>query len=183
MRTFSTWLLGVATALVAPSLAADAGPPVPRGWVLTFGANGGYSMHPERANGAVLGAEVSAPYLASSGLWFGAYADALHDFGPRRQRLSFGPELGFAVFGVDGGPLLELADGATRTGFTLRGVLTLGVLGLYGRYGYLDGADPERGFGEIGLLIKAFTPLSEQPRRGAPPRDREPTRPGATDAP
>ncbi len=175
MRTHLAWLLGAATALVAPPIAADAGPPVPQGWTLLFGANGGYSMHPEHGNGAVLGAEVSAPYLAKSGLWFGAYADALHDFGPRRQRLSLGPELGFGFFGVDGGPLLELADGATRTGFTIRGLLTLGVIGLYGRYGTLGGADPERGFGEVGLLIKAFTPLSDQPTRG-PRRYEEPAR-------
>ena len=175
MRKLSACSISLAAMLVAPTLGADAGPRIPKGWVLTFGANGGFSMHPERSNGAVLGAEVSAPYLADSGFWFGAYADTLHDFGPGWQRFSFGPEAGFAIFGVDGGLLAELADGTMRKGYTIRGVLTLGVLGLYGRYGSLGGPDPERGFGEIGLLMKAFWPLSEQPRRGGPPRPLPPS--------
>jgi len=164
-----TTLLGAALALVAPPLGADAGPRVPQGWLLTFGANGGYSLHPDGANGAVLGAEVSAPYLASSGYWYGAYADALHDFGPRRQRFSLGPELGVAVLGVDGGLLAELADGSMRTGYTVRGLLTFGVIALYGRYGHLGG-EGEASFGEIGLLIKGYKELSPQPPRGAPLR-------------
>lgn len=178
MRNVAAVMLFAGSLLVAAPLSADAGPRIPKGWVLTFGPTAGFSMHEQRSNGAVLGGEISAPYLMDSGFWIGAYADALHDFGPSRQRLSIGPEAGFAIFGVDGGFLTEIADGYVRKGYTMRGVLTLGVLGLYGRYGHLDGKDPEASFGEIGLLFKGFTTLSEQPQRGPRPR---PVPPPATD--
>lgn len=169
MRKLVVPLIAAAASLHAATLSADAGPRIPQGWVLTFGPTAGFSMHDQRANGAVLGAEVSAPYMMNSGFWIGAYADTLRDFGPQRTRLSVGPEMGFAILGVDGGFLTEFADGYVRKGYTMRGVLTLGVLGLYGRYGKLNGPDAESSFGEIGLLIKAFTPLSEQPQRGPRP--------------
>jgi hypothetical protein len=112
--------------------------------------------------GWTIGAEVSAVHyidniemLRGGGfLWaMGGYADALWDFGSDSFRMSVGPELVWLFFGIDGGYLLQLHDGAIGHGLAGRAFFSLGFVSFYSRIGSTWGAVDDT-FMEVGFLFK-----------------------------
>lgn len=126
-------------------------------------------------SGGVLGAEASLVRFPVANEYFaGAYVDALYDFGNRRTRLSLGPEIGFRLFGLDGGPALQIGEGRTDLGWYARGFFTMGFFSIYARTGSFPGAPDPRAFLEGGVLLKlpflvAADPLPPEPRESPPP--------------
>ncbi len=137
----------------------------------------GGSIH-EGPNGLLLGGELSAGWLRTNPpndetapFWLGVYADGLHDGGSDTGRVSIGPELGYFIFGVDGGVVRE-TGGAGRSGFSGRVTLSIPVtwndrakhprlstvttVSLYFRRVIWRGESA--GHGEIGLLVKWALP-------------------------
>ena len=144
----------VAVLLVAAGHArADAGPKIAdKALYLPVGLSVGGAFHHEN-KGLTLGAEASLAHWRE-GWWMGLYSDILHDFGNERTRLSIGPEFGYGFFGIDGGLLTQLGDDKLYTGYQVRGLLTMSVIALYGRGGYLPSHPTEQGFAEFGVLFK-----------------------------
>lgn len=170
--------LALVLGLSAGTASGDAGPRIDNGLYVMPGPILAAAFHPVQSNGMVFGAEVSVPYFRD-GLWAGAYGDVVRDFGASTTRFTFGPELGLGPLGVDGGYLFQIAEHGTRHGYALRGLLTLGIVGLYTRYGHLSGGDPgdESHFTEVGVLIKAFFPAATDERRRYRGRPVEPPPP------
>jgi hypothetical protein len=145
----------LAIALLPSRTRADAGFPIPDpGWYSLVGGNVGMSLLARQSNGAVLGAEASIVHLGREATWAGGYIDVVHDTSWNTQRISIGPELGLAMFGIDGGYLMQLDHGALEHGVVVRPLITFGVVALYGRYGHLFIGDGREDFGELGLLLK-----------------------------
>jgi len=81
-----------------------------------------------------VGFEASAVKLPGADFWwFGGYVDFVQVLPNRASRLSLGPELGWGPVGVDAGLLGEYSGrtGKFNAGLQARGMLTLGVLGIY----------------------------------------------------
>lgn len=150
-------------ALTSPAIAdLQSGPFVSGGGAL------GLALH-DAGTGLILGGEISGGYLwvlnkdnddgpMLSRLlfeygWVGGYADVIRDFASDRTRVSFGPELGRAIFGFDGGLLLELGD-EQRTGITLRPAVTFGIITVYVRFAHFFDELSEPSFFELGILVK-----------------------------
>ena len=162
-------------ALIFPTrLHADAGPWISSGWYLPVGLNLGAGIHPDLNHGFVLGGEISAAYLSSrNGVWGGLYVDGVWDWGSDTTRVSFGGEVGFAFIGLDMGYLWDIGPGWDhRQGLSLRGLLTISIVTITGRWGHLFSGDPvERDFGEVGILIKFPIFLTEGGRAYRPRRE------------
>lgn len=144
-------------ALAAPSVASAEDRTLVVGyqpaWFVLAGATGGASFGADE-NGGYLGVEVSAARMLR-GWWYGIYGDALYDFGTAVPSLSFGPEFGYWLLGVDGG--VALRPGAQRVvdfGPTVRGMLTLGLFSLYYRRSFWPNAVENRTVSQVGLLLK-----------------------------
>jgi hypothetical protein len=139
---------------------------------LHTGVNLGRSIYDQAGDGFVLGGESSLVLLhlgdddgadvdhdtpgipmIGTPTWVGIYGDVLRDTGSDTTRISFGPELGHELIGVDGGLLVQLGD-QRRWGFTVRPVLTVGVLAIYGRWGHFLDDEPRPDVVEAGLLVK-----------------------------
>ncbi len=150
---------------------ADMGPHISSGWYLPVGLNLGASLHPKVHHGFLVGGEVSFVHLGAKKLiWAGGYVDALHDLGAKATRFSFGPEFGWSIVGIDAGYMGDVRDGEYHHGMTIRAMLTLGIVTLYGRWGHVFGLERESDFGEIGFLFKAPIPLKVDPyTRPGPP--------------
>jgi hypothetical protein len=168
MSSFGRWLLFGAVALASTALVerearADFGPKFDETGFVSLGLNTSYSMHPRPiSNGFVFGGEASVGYLnMGRAFWVGAYSDVLRDFGADATRFSVGPELGFAIVGLDGGYVGDYRDGKYHHGFSMRLQLTLVIFSLYGRGGKIFGDPLESGFGEIGFLYKIPIPFLE----------------------
>jgi hypothetical protein len=148
----------VSAMLAASGAAADSPLTIARGWDVSPGLP--FALSARRGGGGfVTGAELSlAGYEVigppGHGWWTGLYVDGVHDFGTSGRRLTIGPEIGSTVFGVDGGYLFERVDGRSFHGLCVRPLLTIGVVSLVGRVGWLpESSSPI--FGEIGILLKA----------------------------
>lgn len=137
------------------------------GVFVPVGANVGGSMRTGDGGGLVLGAEASVVYF--NGAWVGAYADALWDFGPSELRHSIGPEIGLGPLGVDFGYLGAVRDGNYRPGYAARGMLTIALLSVYGRYGHVFGEPRNEEFAEVGVLLKVPIPVGSHGRPPRPP--------------
>lgn len=102
----------------------------------------------------LIGAEVSVVANQIFG-WVGAYADAVYD---GDFRMSFGPEFGLLIFGLDGGLLLDFRDGTVARGYVLRPHIAVptahGVFVPYWRTG--KNLDTDQSFAELGLLFKMY---------------------------
>lgn len=131
---------------------------------LPVGANLGAAIHPGLRSGFLFGAEASLVYPVSSGLWYGGYVDALGDTGARAFRWSTGPELGFGFVGLDGGYLGQAGKAGYSHGVTARGLLTLGLVAVYGRWGHLFGDTGAENFAEVGALLKFPIELWRNPK-------------------
>jgi hypothetical protein len=165
----ATLLFGLAA---GPAL-ADAAPKFHNAWYLPVGISGGVAIHDGADDGFVGGLEASIVRNDDYN-WMGAYADVVHDFAADTTRISLGPELGEAIFGIDGGYVLETGGGRTRHGVAVRPMFSLGVIMLYGRLEWLA-TEPSETLGEVGLLLKVPIELHNEPAyHGRPDLEPEP---------
>jgi hypothetical protein len=129
------------------------------GLYLPIGVSAAGAYGSDDQSGLALGAEaslVSLGLVGPGGTWLGGYTDACWDFGADAFRHSAGPQLGIAMLGLDLGYLGEVRDGQYRPGFTARGLVTMGILSLFGRYGRLYGGAgrDDEDVAEFGVLAK-----------------------------
>lgn len=103
--------------------------------------------------GLLLGGEVSVVHQTTEFAWFGAYVDAVHDFGRDHTRFSLGPELGWSAFGLDAGYLLSNSGNDLRHGVTLRPLVSIGYVTLFGRFSKHVNVGG-RVWSELGVLLK-----------------------------
>jgi len=137
--------------LAIPGTASASGADVD-GWYLLPGVPLGATWAGGDPAKFTAGLELSVARFLDDATWYGVYTDLVHNDG--HTRVSIGPALGWAFFGLDGGVLLR-DDG--EPGFTFRPLLTAGFLAVYYRYGaYFDGSIT---FHETGALIKLPLPL------------------------
>jgi hypothetical protein len=151
-------------ALVALASLLTAGCTTTQELFVPIGLNAGGVVHRDPVpTGSVIGAEVSAVVATVDrvasipfdvGAWKGGYADVLWDTGSDRVRMSLGPEIGWAFFGLDGGPLLQIGGGAVHPGFATRVLVTLGFVSTYVRMGGVAGDHSAQPFTEFGALLK-----------------------------
>jgi len=130
-------------------------------WYLPVGLNAGITGVGSSRVGAILGAEASVAKLMPDMGWFGAYVDGGYMTAERAVRFSVGPEVGYSLLGLDAGFLDVVAGGRDLVGFTVRPMLTIGLVALYGRWDHtvsFGGGDN----GQIGVLLKYPLPLSGQ---------------------
>jgi hypothetical protein len=128
------------------------------GWYLPVGIDAGVAFLRGSA-GAILGVEASVVHIDRRNAWLGAYAEAAYLTNEGATRFSIGPEVGFLILGLDGGFLDVVDHGNSLVGFTLRPMLTFGVLAVYGRWDHTFSNGGEDG-GQIGILVKVPVPLS-----------------------
>lgn len=129
------------------------------GLYLPIGATAAGAYRSDDTSGLALGGEASLVSLGAvgpPGTWLGGYADARWDFGADALLHSVGPQFGIAMLGLDLGYLGEASGGRYRPGFTARGLLTIGILSLFGRYGRLYGeaGQDDEDVAEFGVLAK-----------------------------
>jgi hypothetical protein len=150
IATAAAWLLFARRSL------ADASPHFHLdNWYAPIGANIGFSWHPQRSDGLLLGAEASLVRLSNNGTRFaGGYADYLYDFGAHAHRVSVGPEFGWNIFGFDGGIVNEFASGAMHVGIRVRGYVSLVLLIPYIGQTLMFAPNGERTYTEFGALFK-----------------------------
>lgn len=121
-------------------------------WFILSGVGGGGSFG-SAGGGGFLGGELSLARIYE-GRWSGIFADANYDFGQSRTTLTFGPEFGAAILGVDGGAALRLGGDDLEWGGQGRLTLALGLFSLYGRYGYWPDSSFAKHTGQVGFLFK-----------------------------
>lgn len=162
------WSAGLAVALSVGEAHADERPrPVDEhNWdpYVLVGPNLALTRNPKVGSGAAVGGEGSFVLINDVFLWGGGYADVIHDFGPKATRVSFGPELGLTIIGVDTGVVLSSQDGL-HAGWTGRILLTFPIVELYARVGTLFSEKDT--WGEFGVMIKV--PVSLKDRNPPPP--------------
>lgn len=123
----------------------------PSGSWLLAGVNAGATGR-DGEYGFLGGVELSAARTDNDLKWYGAFLDVVVDLERESARLSFGPELGYRIFGVDGGFVLESGPDRTRYGMAIRPLLTFVFIDPYARLGWLsEGAGV---FTEFGVLLK-----------------------------
>lgn len=131
-------LVGLAASWPRPAAADD--PPFTIGaqpaWFLLGGVTSGGTVG-TGATGGYLGGELSLARMRDAN-YVGLYADGYYDFGIDRTYVTGGVELGHQFLGIDAGPALRLARGATDAGVAARVNLSIGVFGIYVRYAYFD---------------------------------------------
>jgi hypothetical protein len=125
------------------------------GWYLPVGVDLAYAWLPAGTTGALLGGEASVAYVdfSSTPHWYGAFVSGGYLTNTTAGRFSVGPEVGYAIFGLDGGFVDVVSSGKDYAGFTLRPMLTVGFLTLYGRWDHLvsgGGTDMK----QAGVLLK-----------------------------
>jgi hypothetical protein len=98
--------------------------------------------------------------------WVGGYGDVVYDFGTETGRVTFGPEIGCLIFGLDGGLVRELG-GTGRWGLAIRPSITFPVslkppmtLSLYARVERWNGSGDEPSDVEVGLGVKYVLPFT-----------------------
>lgn len=167
LRTILPAVGAAALALAAAGEARASGFDIDGVWA-PVGVELGGSFNGQDRGGFFVGPEVSVVYF-QHGIWAGGFADATWDFGSEQLRHAIGPELGFGPFGVDFGYLGVLQDGAYRPGYAARGMLTLSLITVYGRYGHVFDDAPIPSFGEVGVLLKVPIPVAIERSYPPPP--------------
>ena len=131
------------------------------GWYLPVGINAGVAGIGSHDVGAILGGEASVARLTGHTQWFGVYADGGYMTNGRALRFSGGPEAGLGFIGIDGGFLDVVESGHNLVGFTVRPLLTIGFLAVYGRWDHTFSSGGQD-TGQIGVLVKWPIPLEGQ---------------------
>jgi len=129
------------------------------------GVNLGAALRGEGDNGFLLGGELSLvrlwPELHDMPMVIlGGYGDFVHDFGSDTRRLSFGPEFGAYLMGIDLGPVFEWAPERSDVGGRARFFGSLGAVTLYVGEGYVFTRSTARFSTELGLLLKFPIPIA-----------------------
>jgi len=162
--------LGAASLVLASGTArADGAPKFNSGWWLPVGLSLGGAFRSELPDGFFIGGEASGVYLwtddGPGGMWLGAMADAVYDFGTEAFRHRIGPEIGWWFLGAEVAYLGEARGGEYRPGISVRASgNVLGILNLYGGYGRTYGSDGASSYGEFGGLLKFPIPLTATTR-------------------
>jgi hypothetical protein len=125
------------------------------GWYMPAGIDLAVAILPNSSPGALLGGEISLAYLELNDTpkWFGVFASAAYVTNANVERFSVGPEIGLAIFGLDGGLVDVVGGGQNAAGVTLRPMLTVGFATIYGRWDHTfanGGVDS----GQIGGMLK-----------------------------
>lgn len=102
----------------------------------------------------VLGGEVSVVRQTTEFVWFGAYVDGVRDFGRDQTRFSVGPEVGWSCLGLDAGYLLLSGANGVAHGITLRPLVSMGYVTLFGRFSKELTSSNTKIWSELGLLLK-----------------------------
>jgi hypothetical protein len=158
--------VAIASTLFAADALADFGPKFNDDWFFPVGVNAAAAFgNSSRSAGFVGGLEASLVHIDKDLDWVGAYGDVSFDTGIHRTRLTIGPEIGAACFGVDGGFAMLLGGDKPYPGFALRPMITLSLVTLYGRFVDFPGEPTNTAWGELGVLIKIPIPISETPAR------------------
>lgn len=155
-----TRLVALALALVAaPGLAlADDEPAKPYSigsrpaYFILAGTTAGGTVGVDDKGGFV-GGELSLVRL-HEGAFVGLYADGFYDFGADAPVVTAGPELGYALFSLDGGFSYRRLDGDNQYGVSARITLGIGMFGLFGRYTYFDDTADNEHVIQVGALLK-----------------------------
>lgn len=138
------------------SLALDLGPP-PGVWSVTgLGLAAAVHGYEDEGDGMppTLVLESSLARLDSDDWFVGGYVDTAFDFSSESARISLGPEIGYSLFGVDGGYVLSIGyEGQVDHGVTVRLFVTCGYFVAYGRVGHLFGGAGHT-WSEWGFLLK-----------------------------
>lgn len=79
--------------------------------------------------------------------WIGGYVDGVYYTSDGTARWTIGPEVGWDIFGLDGGLVLRRERGKLSTGVAVRGVLTVAYVQVYLR---AEDSQTEEG----GVLLK-----------------------------
>ena len=123
-------------------------------WYLMGGVTGGGTLV-ANDRGGYLGGELSVVRMRDA-RFFGLYGDGYYDFGAKRTYTTGGIELGYKMFGLDGGAAARIGGDRVEWGPTGRLFLSVGVLSIYGRYAYFP--DPLRSGDDhvvqVGALLK-----------------------------
>jgi hypothetical protein len=160
---------------VAADALADFGPKFNDDWFLPVGFNvAGAFGNSSRSAGFVGGVEASVVHIDADLTWMGAYADASFDAGISRSRITIGPEIGAACFGVDGGFAMLLGGDKSYPGFVIRPMLTFSLFTVYARYVDFPGEPANTSWGELGVLFKLPIPISETPARSIESQNLQP---------
>lgn len=131
------------------------------GWYIPVGVNLGASLVPPQDRyGLVVGLEGSAAWIEDL-VWYGGYVDCLYDSGLGMGRVSLGPEVGFAFFGIDGGAVIQMDEHGATLGLAVRPVVTIGFAAVYGRWIHLFDGGAGLDVGEVGMLFKVPIPLED----------------------
>jgi len=153
--------VGLGLGAGATTARADVGPPALRepGVYLPVGGSLGVSLGGGEA-GVTVGAEASVVTIHIVGelVWLGGYVDGVWDARTDAGRISIGPEIGYTIFGVDGGYVASIDGVGYRHGVTGRVIATVGFIAVYARATHLAGARAET-IGELGLLLKYPIPI------------------------
>jgi hypothetical protein len=131
----------------------------PVGPLLLPGVNIGSAVSRDPA-ALLVGAEVSVATGTDGFHWYGSYADAVWLPARDRVRLSLGAEFGFLMFGVDGGPLVEIDERGSRGGVQVRPLLSFVFFHFAARFGRTFG-EHGSAFQELSLLLKYPINLKE----------------------
>lgn len=124
------------------------------GMYVPVGFSVGQTEH-DGAKGSMFGLELSVAQFLPKLFWVGGYTDLVWDDLRGTRRWSFGPEFGWTIFGIDGGPVLESSDdGGLRSGVQGRVMIALPIFVPYARAGWLGGRDDSVTFTELGVLFK-----------------------------
>lgn len=153
MRACAVVLAGLGASV--PNTAAADDPPFTIGsvpaWFLLGGVTSGGTVGVD-ATGGYVGAELSLARLRD-GNYVGFYGDGYYDFGIDGTYASGGVELGHQFFGVDAGPAMRFANGATDAGVAARINLSIGLFGIYVRYAYFDAMSDDHVI-QVGGMLK-----------------------------
>ena len=121
-------------------------------WFILAGTSAGGTVGVDDKGGFV-GGELSLVRL-DAGTFVGLYADGYYDFGIDAPMVTAGPELGYKLFGLDGGIAYRRRDGDNELGATARITLGLGMFGVFTRYAYFNDTMDNEHVIQIGALLK-----------------------------
>ncbi len=150
-----------APAAAAPAATAPADKPrafsigTEPAWYLLGGVTTGGTLVAHDRGGYV-GGEASIVRLWRDTRFFGFYGDGYYDVGAGRTYATSGLEGGYKLVGLDGGLASRFGGDRPEWGATGRLFVSIGVVGIYGRYAYFADAlgHSDEHVVQIGALVK-----------------------------
>lgn len=121
-------------------------------WFLLGGVTGGLTIASDDTGGFI-GGELSLVRLRA-GRWLGLYAEGGYELGLSAPYIAAGPEVGWILFGLDGGAMVRFDDDGAQFGPQGRLLVSLGVFSIYGRYAYMLDVEQNQHVVHIGASLK-----------------------------